>query len=184
MQALLADVPLQSLQLLRKVTEKAIEGGENEKFRTLRRSNDTCRTQLFNVQPALEVLHVIGWADTSEGISCTESILPQLKNALSAIETALAERDFHQQKEYEERKAFAAAKATEIQKRKVVEESQKEAELKKIKAIQSDVRDRVIKASIADPTMGRSKEAEGIFAGAGGRSSSAKTFKDLGVSLQ
>ena len=180
MQALLVDVPLPTLQLLKKVNENALK---EEKYRLLKRTNDTCRSKLIEVPEALQVLHVLGSTLNDEGLVCEEAALKKVQAGLASLEKALEDKASQSTREYEERKAVAAARAMEIQQKQAEESFRKEMELKKIKSIQSDVRERPVKASHADVTMGRSKEAEGIFAGAGGKSSSAKTFSDIGVAL-
>lgn len=131
----------------------------------------------------MQILQLMGWTSSPEGLIFANDSVNALELGLTAIDRAIDERTNANDKEYEERKAQASARAEQIQQKSVIEQQRKEAELKKIKSIQTDVRERPVKASHADPTMGRSKEAVGIFAGAGGRSSTAKTFGDVGVNL-
>jgi len=183
MQALLSELDLPTLQLLQKVNSKVINSAD-EKFRTLKSSNETCQQKIFSVPKVMNILQLMGWTASPEGLVFNNESTKTLEVGLAAIEKAIEEKLTENDREYEERMAQAAARASQIQQKNVIEQQRKDAELKKIKAIQTDVRDRPVKASHADPTMGRSKEAIGIFAGAGGRSSSAKTFKDIGGSSE
>lgn len=177
MQALLETIDQSTLELLEKVTENAM--GEDEKFKSLKSSNEKCKTKLLSKKVVVAALKAMGWALEGDGGMVFKGDIVNLQKGLDAVR--LAKTKF--EKEHEERMAVADARLGEIQKRQDAERSIKHAELKRIKEIREDVKERPVKASNADPTMGRSAEAAGIFAGAGGRSSSAKTFKDLGMNM-
>ena len=180
MQSLLSELDEATLQLLLKISDKALSG--EEKFQVLKRNNDVCQTKIFQVPRVMQVLKIIGFNEIPEGLKF-EGEARVLENAITAINTAIAQIRNKSAAEYEERKKIAEARAFEIQRKQEYEAQQKEQELKKIKSIQSDVKERPVLASHADVTMGRSSAAAGIFSGAGGKSSTAKTFKDIGVSL-
>lgn len=125
----------------------------------------------------------MGWSMRDGDLVFNEESIQFLENGLIAIEKAIGEKANASSLEYEARKAEAAARAVQIQQKQFLEQQRKEQELKKIKSIQEDVRERPVLASHADATMGRSSAAIGIFAGAGGKSSTARTFSDIGVNL-
>jgi hypothetical protein len=184
MQAILNELDVSTLQLLQKVTLKMKLEPLEEKFRLLKRSNEVCQTKVFSSPETCSVLELMGWVTCEEGLrfTGTDEVLDKSLEALEkSIQTKTGKTK--EEQEYEERKSLATARAAEIQRKQQMEQERKDLELKKIKSIQSDVKDRIVKASQADPTMGRSSAAIGIFAGAGGRSSSAKTFGDIGVNL-
>ena len=183
MQALLNELQLPTLQLLQKVTEKATKEND-EKFRTLKRTNETCRAKIFDVPKVVHILELMGWTESPEGLVFpVNGSVKTLELGLHAIDKAICDQTNASQREYEERKAHADARAVLIQQNHILEQQKKELELKKIKSIQSDVRERPVLASHADATMGRSSAAIGIFSGAGGKSSSARTFSDIGINL-
>lgn len=179
MQQVLQDLELPSIKLLKKVVDNAQTG--DEKFLTLKHDNEACRTKIFAVPAVLQVLQLVGFEKSPQGLVLKDSSL--LAAASTALDSAIANFKTKQEIEYEERRANVAARTAALTKKQEDEVEQKKMELKKIKSIQSDVRERPVLASKADQSMGRSAAAQGIFAGAGGRSSSAKTFRDLGVDL-
>lgn len=182
MQRVLEELDLSQLQLLKKVLANALEHPDEDKYRLLKHTNEMCQTRLLSQPKMLAVLTLVGFGRLPNGdymLSKSNLLAP----CVAAVDVAISLKLNQADTEYRAKQAEIQAKQAELDRKLALDRQRQQLELEKISQIQADVRLRPVVASIADATMGHAAAAEGIFSGAGGKSSAAKTFKDLGVNI-
>ncbi|KAH9255366.1 hypothetical protein BASA81_006485 [Batrachochytrium salamandrivorans] len=182
MQRVLEKLDLSQLQLLKKVFSNALEHPDEDKYRLLKHTNEMCQTRILSQPKMLAVLTLVGFGKNPNGdylLGKSDLLAP----CVAALDVAISLKRNQADTEYHAKQLEMQIKQAELDRKLALDKQRQQLELGKISQIQADVRQRPVVASIADATMGHGAAAEGIFAGAGGKSSSAKTFKDLGVNV-